>query len=123
MKILLVDDDQELTNLLKMELEDFGHNIDISYDGISGLDFALKNAYDMIILDLMLPGADGHTICRTIRRHNIPTPVLMISSLDSASEKATGHKAGADDYLVKPFQFEVLYNKIIMLDNKHRQES
>ncbi len=120
MKILLVDDDQELTSFLSMELEDMGHFIEVANDGISGEDLALKKPYDVIILDLMLPGTDGYNICQNIREHRIMTPVLMISSLDSNKDKKAGFSAGANEYMAKPFQFDELYDKIILLDNKHR---
>ena len=99
MKILLVDDDQELTSFLSMELEDMGHFIEVANDGISGKDLALKKPYDVIILDLMLPGTDGHSICRNLRENHVITPVLMISSLNSNKEIQAGtNPCDPDDY-------------------------
>jgi DNA-binding response OmpR family regulator len=122
MKILLVDDDQEFTSLLRMELEGLGHYIDTANDGIFGRNLAENNRYDVIILDLMLPGADGRTVCKDIRQQNIHTPVLIISSLDSKEEKTAGLKAGANDYMVKPFRFKELYNNILRLKREYGLE-
>jgi DNA-binding response OmpR family regulator len=123
MKILLIDDDQEFTSFLKMELEDMGHPTDVSHDGILGEKMALTNSYDLIILDLMLPGKDGHTICKNIRNYHVGIPVLMISSMDSKEEKAAGFSEGINDFMTKPFSFDELYNKIIVLDNEYQHQS
>ena len=123
MKILLIDDDQEFTSLLKMELEDMGHPTDIANDGITGEKMALIHSYDLIILDLMLPGKNGYAICNSIRKTHLEIPVLMISSLDSKEEKAEGFSKGINDFLTKPFSFDDLYNKIIVLDNEYQDHS
>jgi DNA-binding response OmpR family regulator len=120
MYLLLVDDDQEFTSLLKMELEDQGYQLDVAFNGFDGSSLALKNPYDVIILDLMLPGMNGLHICRKLRKHRVQVPVLMISSLDSREEENAGISAGADAFLGKPFRFEELQHKIIMLDRKHK---
>jgi len=121
MYLLLVDDDVGFTSLFRMELEDQGHRTDIAFNGFDGSSLALKNKYDVIILDLMLPGMNGLHICRKLRKHGVETPVLLISSLDSREEEKAGISAGADAFLGKPFTFEELYRKIIMLDRKHRE--
>ena len=123
MNILLVDDDQLLTTLLKMQLEEKGHRIDVAYNGYDGSGLALKNAYDVIILDLMLPGINGRKVCTKLRENQVETPILMISSLGSAEEKHSGIMAGANDYMVKPLPFEVLHEKIILLGQMRRNSS
>ena len=123
MYLLLVDDDQGFTSLLQMELENQGHRTDIAFNGFDGSSLALKNRYDVIILDLMLPGMNGFHICRKLRKHGVETPVLLISSLNSREEEAAGISAGADAFLGKPFNFEELHHKLIMLDRKYRHSS
>ena len=119
MKILLIDDDQEFTSLLKMELEEKGHQADTSDNGIIGENKALIYPYDLIILDLMLPGKDGHLICRSLREKHFETPILMISSLDSKEEKEAGFSEGINAFMTKPFSFNDLYDKIVVLYNEH----
>ena len=87
MNILLVDDDQQLTTLLMMQLEGRGHRIDVAFNGYDGSSLALKNPYDVIILDLMLPGMNGRKVCTKLRENHVETPILMFSSLDSPEEK------------------------------------
>ena len=123
MKLLLVDDDQELTSLLEIELREQGHEVDTASEGITGVKLALKNSYDVIVLDLMLPGIHGHSICKTLRHNHIETPVLMISALDSVEEIETGFSSGISDYMVKPFSFEALYQKIIALNQEFKRHS
>jgi DNA-binding response OmpR family regulator len=123
MNILLVDDDQQLTTLLKMQFEGRGHHIDVAYNGYDGSCLALKNSYDVIILDLMLPGMNGRKVCTKLREKQVGTPILMISSLDSQEEKHSGIMAGANDYMVKPLPFEALHEKILMLDRMRKDAS
>lgn len=123
MSILLVDDDQDLTQLLQMQLEGRGDNTDVAFNGVDGCRLALKKPYDVIILDLMLPGMNGHKICTKLRENRVKTPILMISSLDSEDEKHSGIKAGANDYLSKPFLFEEFYEKITLLDRMQKNRT
>lgn len=123
MNILLVDDDQQLTTLLMMQLEGRGHRIDVAFNGYDGSSLALKNPYDVIILDLMLPGMNGRKVCTKLRENHVETPILMISSLDSPEEKHSGIMAGANDYMVKPLPFEELHEKIILLGQMRRNSS
>jgi DNA-binding response OmpR family regulator len=115
MRILIIDDDKELTTLLKMELEDFHHQVFIANDGTIGEEMAMENEYDVIVLDVMLPGTDGYLICKALRKNSVKVPVLMISSLDSSLEERAGFIAGANDYLIKPFEFEEFHKKIMFL--------
>ena len=120
MDILLVDDDQHLTMLLKMKFEDKGDHLEVAYNGYDGADLALKEAFDAIILDLMLPGMNGRSVCSQLREKGIKVPILLISSLDSRQEKQASIHAGANDYLAKPVPFEYLYETIVSLVLKHQ---
>jgi DNA-binding response OmpR family regulator len=120
MNLLLVDDDQELTFLLKMELEDLGHHVDTAFNGFDGKTLGLKNHYDVIILDLMLPGMNGHHICKELRKCKVETPVMIISALDSPDEREVGASEGANNFMAKPFRFESFYKQIVMLYRDHR---
>lgn len=103
MKILLIEDNRDLALNLFDYFESKGHTMDLAGDGISGLHFAATNPYDVLILDLMLPGIDGLTLCRKLREAGKQTPVLMLTARDSLEDKIAGLEAGADDYVVKPF--------------------
>ena len=103
MNILLVEDNRDLATNLFDYFEAKGHTMDLAGDGISGLHFAASNQYDVIILDLMLPGIDGFTLCRRLREAGKMTPILMLTARDSLDDKIAGLEAGADDYVVKPF--------------------
>jgi DNA-binding response OmpR family regulator len=103
MNILLIEDNRDLALNMFDYFEAKGHTLDLAGDGISGLHLAASNQYDVIILDLMLPGIDGLTICRRLREAGKHVPVLMLTARDSLDEKIAGLEAGADDYVVKPF--------------------
>ena len=103
MHILLVEDNRDLAQNIFDYFEARGHTIDLGEDGISGLHLAASNPYDVIILDLMLPGIDGITLCRRLREAGKQMPVLMLTARDSLDDKIAGLEAGADDYVVKPF--------------------
>jgi DNA-binding response OmpR family regulator len=117
MKILIVDDDQQMTSFMKLGLEDYNHEVDIANDGIKGKKLALKNKYDLIILDVVLPGMDGFELCRKIRYH-VKSPILMVTSLDMIEDRVCGYNCGADDYLPKPFFFQELLYRINALEIK-----
>lgn len=105
MRLLLVEDDQRLSTVLARGLRETGYTVDVAYDGPTGLAAAESNAYDLVLLDLMLPGQDGISICRTLRRRQLRVPIIAITARDSTEERIEGLDAGADDYLVKPFVF------------------
>ena len=103
MRILIIEDNKDLASNMFDFLEAKGHVVDAAGDGITGMHLALVNQYDAIVLDLMLPGMDGITLCRKLREEGgKDTPVLMITARDSLDDKIAGLEAGADDYLVKP---------------------
>ncbi|OIR16775.1 response regulator MprA [mine drainage metagenome] len=103
MRVLIIEDNRDLASNMFDFLESKGHVVDAAGDGISGMHLALVNQYDAIVLDLMLPGMDGITLCRKLREEGgKDTPILMITARDSLDDKIAGLEAGADDYLVKP---------------------
>jgi DNA-binding response OmpR family regulator len=103
MNILLIEDNRDLALNIFDYFEAKGHALDLAGDGISGLHFAASNQYDVIILDVMLPGIDGLSLCRRLREAGKHTPVLMLTARDSLEDKIAGLEAGADDYVIKPF--------------------
>lgn len=103
MHILLVEDNRDLAQNIFDYFEAKGYALDLAEDGISGLHLAATNSYDVIVLDLTLPGLDGLTLCRRLREAGKQTPVMMLTARDSLDDKIAGLEAGADDYVVKPF--------------------
>ncbi len=112
MRILLVEDEQSVAAFIKKGLAEEFYTVDTAEDGNLGLSMAANNVYDLIILDIMLPGMDGLKLCRTLREKGIKTPILMLTALDSVDSKVTGLESGADDYLAKPFAFSELLARI-----------
>jgi heavy metal response regulator len=110
--ILVVEDEVKLTKLIKRVLEEERYQVDIANDGDRGLEMALVGSYDLIILDLMLPGLSGLEICRSLRQEQSVVPVLMLTARDAINDRVAGLDAGADDYLVKPFAFEELLARV-----------
>ena len=103
MKLLLVEDEKQLSEALSQILINNKYSVDVIYDGENGLEYALTDIYDVIILDIMLPKLNGLEILRRLRRENISTPVLLLTAKDSVDDKVIGLDLGADDYLPKPF--------------------
>jgi len=107
--ILLVEDDTDIADLLALHLRDAGHEVDAVTDGDEGLERALNGGYDLVILDIMLPGTDGFDICRRLRQEQRQLPVLMVTAKTEEVDKVLGLELGADDYITKPFSIrEVL---------------
>ncbi|HEX9414514.1 MAG TPA: response regulator transcription factor [Ktedonobacterales bacterium] len=103
MRMLLVEDDRLLSQSLATSLTDVGYAVDSADDGESGQAFAQATAYDVILLDIMLPVKDGIAVCRALRRRGIATPILMLTARDAVTDRICGLDSGADEYLVKPF--------------------
>lgn len=112
MRVLIVEDEKKLANIIQRGLNEEGYAVDIAGTGEEAENLALNIPYDLILLDIILPGKDGIGVCRTLRDKKIKTPVLMLTARDSVSDKVKGLDSGADDYLVKPFAFEELYARI-----------
>jgi DNA-binding response OmpR family regulator len=121
MKILLVEDDPKISSFVKIGLESSECIVDIAYDGIIGEKLALSRKYDVMILDVVIPGISGFELCKKIRNLNISTPVIILTSLDSVEDKLTGFECGADDYLLKPFSFQELLARIKALNRRNRE--
>ena len=120
MKILLVEDDPKISSFVKIGLESSDCIVDIAYDGAIGEKLALSRKYDVMILDVVIPGLSGFELCKKIRNNNILTPVIILTSLDSVEDKLTGFECGADDYLLKPFSFQELLARIKALNRRSR---
>jgi DNA-binding response OmpR family regulator len=118
-RILIIEDEVQIADFIRrgLLLEDYA--VEVAYDGNDGLDKAIKNSPDLVILDLMLPGMDGMEVCRQLR-HQSDVPVLMLTAKDAIPDRVAGFEAGADDYLVKPFAFDELLARIRALLRRHR---
>jgi DNA-binding response OmpR family regulator len=103
MRVLVVEDELRLGRLLRRVLEAERYAVDVAVDGVHGEDLAGTGAYDVIILDVMLPDRDGITVCANLRRQGVQTPILLLTALDAVPDRVRGLDAGADDYLTKPF--------------------
>ncbi len=112
MKILVIEDERRLSEIIQRGLAEEGYTVDAAVSGEDGEALAESHAYDAIILDIVLPGKDGIEVCRSLRRKNIATPVLMLTARGSVEDKVKGLDTGADDYLVKPFSFEELLARV-----------
>ena len=121
MRILIIEDERRLANAIKKGLEQEAYAVDLAFDGTHGFDLAAVEQYDLIILDLMLPGMDGMQVCKKLRKEKgIATPILMLTARGQLKDKVAGLNAGGDDYLVKPFAFEELLARIKALTRRPR---
>ncbi|HDX9628733.1 TPA: response regulator transcription factor [Bacillus cereus] len=123
--ILIIEDEESLADFLELELKYEGYKVDIQFDGRKGLEAALETNYDLILLDLMLPGLNGLEVCRRLRATK-NTPIIMLTARDSIMDRVTGLDSGADDYLPKPFAIEellarmrVIFRREEHIENKH----
>ena len=112
MKLLLIEDDKKIATAVKRGLEAEGYRIDVALDGTDGLWMATEGSYDLIVLDIMLPGRNGYQICADLREVGDWTPILMLTAKDGDLDEAEALDTGADDYLVKPFSFPVLVARV-----------
>ncbi|HUI46755.1 MAG TPA: response regulator transcription factor [Nitrospirota bacterium] len=111
-KILIIEDDREIAHLVELHLKDAGYEAVPAYDGDTGLHFALSKSFDLIILDLLLPGLDGLEVCRRVRAAPVYTPILMLTSRSAEIDRVLGLEIGADDYLTKPFSIRELLARV-----------
>jgi len=123
MRILVVEDDGKMAELLRRGLTGQGHTVDVAPDGLKGLEKAQAMSFDVIVLDVMLPGADGLHLARRLRAGGNRTPILMLTARDSAPDIVRGLDVGADDYLTKPFSFEVLAARLRVIARRTSAES
>ena len=122
MKVLLVEDEQKMALSLKVGLEEQGMSVELAFNGADGLNKSITNNYDVIVSDIMMPGISGLEMCKSLRSQSIQTPILFLSALSTTDNKVEGLEIGADDYLVKPFEFKELVARIKTL-NKRNQGS
>jgi two-component system, OmpR family, copper resistance phosphate regulon response regulator CusR len=114
-KILVVEDEQKIADTLKLGLTENGYEAEVAYDGRIGLKLFETQSFDLIVLDINLPGTNGYDLCKKIRKKNTQIPVIMLTALSSLNDKIEGYDAGADDYVIKPFEFRELLMKIRVL--------
>ena len=119
-KILLVEDEPKIADSLKLGLEETGYSVIVAYDGSIGHKLFLSQGFDLVILDINLPGMNGYELCKRIRERNTNVPVVMLTALNALNDKIEGYDAGADDYIAKPFEFKELLLKIrVLLKRTH----
>ena len=112
MQVLVVEDEQQMAELLRRTLEEEGHHVIVASNGREGLDIARCSPFDVIVLDVMLPGMDGITVARQLRESRVQTPILMLTARDAPSDIVKGLDCGADDYLTKPFSIDILLARV-----------
>lgn len=120
MDLLLVEDDERVSRFVRRGLEAEGYRVTEARDGIAGVQRAQAESYDVLILDVMLPGLSGREVCQALRQAGVPTPILMLTALDHTDDKVKCLRGGADDYLTKPFDFEELLARIEALARRGR---
>ena len=111
-RILIIEDEQKIASFVRQGFSQEGFVVDVASDGINGLHLATTSEYDLIVLDVMLPGRDGWSVLQEIRKHRPGQPVILLTALDAVSHRVKGLSAGADDYLVKPFAFSELLARV-----------
>ncbi len=123
-RILIIEDNQAISENIADFFEAKGYILDFSMDGIGGMHLALTNEYDVIVLDIMIPGMDGLTLCKKLRREaDNQTPIIMLTARDTLEDKLLGFDSGADDYLVKPFALKELEARINVLAKRKTQDN
>ncbi|MCA0753559.1 response regulator transcription factor [Paenibacillus sp. N4] len=120
-KVLLIEDEKNMSRFIELELQHESFSVTVAFDGNTGLQLALSEDWDIILLDIMLPGMDGLEICRRVRSFKF-TPIIMLSARDSVSERVSGLDCGADDYLPKPFAIEELLARMRVVFRRQRAE-
>ncbi|GAB3892831.1 response regulator transcription factor [Larkinella knui] len=118
MKILVVEDEPKLASFVKKGLEEQSFEVDVAFDGQIGRNMALSTGYDVIVLDVNVPKMNGYDLAKSLRAENIKTPILMLTAMGSLDNKVAGFEAGADDYLVKPFEFRELLARLRALSKR-----
>lgn len=121
-RILIVDDDDEIRELLEFDIRQSGYYVDTARDGFEGLNKALNNSYDLILLDVMMPKINGFDVCKNIRQAKLSIPVLLLTAKGTIDDKTQGFDCGADDYLVKPFDIQEVLLRIRVLLRRNQVE-
>jgi DNA-binding response OmpR family regulator len=124
MEILVVEDEQRVAYLIQKGLEEQNYKVDLAHDGLAGKKMALSKNYDLVITDILLPKVNGIELCRQLRKTKPEIPIIMLTALGTTDDKVEGFDAGADDYLVKPFDFRELHARIraLLKRNKGNEE-
>ena len=118
MNILVVEDEPNVVAFVKKGLQEQSYEVDVAYDGQTGLSLALQKDYALIVLDVILPNSNGIQVCRDIRKHNLQVPILMLTALGTTEDVVKGLDSGADDYLTKPFKFKELLARVRALTRR-----
>jgi DNA-binding response OmpR family regulator len=118
MRVLIIEDDERLTRLLRRVLEEEHFSVEVANDGETGLELALRGGHDVAVVDWMLPGRDGPSICRAVRAARLPLAMLLLTARGQIEDRVLGLDSGADDYLVKPFAFEELLARVRALGRR-----
>lgn len=119
MKILVVEDEIDLNSILAKHLKKNGYSVDCAYDGEEALDYLRVSPYDLVIADIMMPNMDGYTLIKKMREQGLSIPVLILTAKDATEDKVLGLDLGADDYVVKPFEFDELLARVRALMRRH----
>lgn len=122
-RILFVEDEKKIADTVKFGLDEIGFNVEVAYDGKLGYHLFCAKDFDLVILDINLPGMNGYDLCKVIRSQNQHIPVLMLTSMSALNDKIEGYESGADDYMVKPFEFKELLLKIRALLKRTTNQS
>lgn len=120
-KILIIEDEKKIADTLGVGLTEHGYEVEVAYKGILGTDMFLRGRFNLVILDINLPDISGFEVCKRIRRYNNNVPVMMLTSMSALNDKIEGYQSGADDYLVKPFEFKELLLKIKVLLRRNQK--
>jgi DNA-binding response OmpR family regulator len=112
MKVLVIEDEQQVSSFIKQGLEEHSFVVDVAFDGNMGERLALSRDYEVIVLDLVIPGINGFDLCKILKKEKPSTPIIMLTTLGTTADKLSGFDAGADDYLLKPFAFEELVARL-----------
>lgn len=119
MKVLVIEDEVQVSSFIKQGLEEKAFEVEVAYDGDIGERLALQRDYDVVVLDIVIPGVNGFDLCKILKTEKPQVPVLMLTTLATTADKVAGFEAGADDYLLKPFEFEELMARLRALGRRH----
>src|SRR5436189_4316074 len=122
-KILIVEDERKIADTLKFGLSEFGFQVEVAYDGTVGYHLFCAQDFNLVILDINLPGMNGYDLCKAIRLKNQQIPIIMLTSMITLKDKVEGYDSGADDYMIKPFEFKELLFKIRALLKRTMNQS
>lgn len=120
--MLVIEDDERVARIVARGLTESGNRVEVAQDGLCGLQLAQSGAFDIVVLDILLPRMDGLAVCRQLRKERVRTPILMLTARDSVPDRVRGLDAGADDYLVKPFSMHELHARIRALVRRAAEE-